>query len=188
MHRRGIPNVPPSADDYILIPPRLYALLCAIFRFADFDPCPYPRPSWFDGLTLCWPDRTFINPPFTRKYGMKTAFIRKAIAENAKGKTIFGIISTQGGHPINLLLEAGAELYPVGENGRVAWIGINTGQPMPGPVPTVFFILNAPRAPQKGRPKVWHRPMTPAERQARRRALLKVAELGLLDVTKLRVS
>lgn len=83
-------------------------MLDATYHFANFDPCPYPRPSDFDGLAIPWPDRTFINPPFTGDYGSKTAFIRKAIAENVSGKTMFGIISSTGGHVINLLLGAGA--------------------------------------------------------------------------------
>ena len=35
---------------YWLTPPELYAQLDAEFHF-DFDPCPYPKPADFDGLT-----------------------------------------------------------------------------------------------------------------------------------------
>ena len=35
---------------YWLTPPELYAALDAEFNF-DFDPCPYPKPDDFDGLT-----------------------------------------------------------------------------------------------------------------------------------------
>jgi hypothetical protein len=148
-------------------------------RTADgkiFDPCPYPRPPW-DGLTIPWPDRTFINPPFTGDYGSKTAFVRKAIAENQLGKTISGVISSHGGNVINLLLAAGAKLMPIGPNGRVAWIGVKTGKPMPSPVPTLFFILwGKPRDRRPGRPSISDRAMTSAERQARRRVRLRVAQ------------
>ena len=164
-------------DHYLLMPRELYRTLDATYHFAAFDPCPYPRPPGFDGLTIPWPNRTFINPPFTGDYGSKTAFIRKAIEENKLGKTIFGIISSTGGHVINLLLAAGAELRPIGRNGRVAWIGIKTGKPMPCPVPTLFFILwGKPRDRRPGRPPIGDRAMTPAERQARRRARIKSHE------------
>jgi hypothetical protein len=152
-------------------------MLDRIYRFSGFDPCPWPRRD-FDGLTVEWPDRTFINPPFTGDYGSKAGFIHKAIEESRLGKTIFGIISSTGGHAINLLLAAGAELMPIGHRGRVRWIGVNTGRPMPSPVPTLFFTLRGkPRESRPGRPLVADRPMTPAERQARRRALQKSHEI-----------
>lgn len=164
-------------DHYLLMPPKLYLMLDRIYRFSGFDPCPWPRRD-FDGLTVEWPDRTFINPPFTGDYGSKAGFIHKAIQESRRGKTIFGIISSTGGHAINLLLSAGAELMPVGYRGRVRWIGVNTGKPMPSPVPTLFFVLRGkPRESRPGRPLIGDRPMTPAERQARRRALLKCHEI-----------
>lgn len=164
-------------DHYILIPSWLHKYLDTAYHFAKFDPCPYPRPPDFDGLKIPWPDRTFINPPFTSDYGSKTAFIRKAIEENKLGKTIFGIISSTGGHVINMLLAAGAELMPIGRNGRVSWIGVKTGKPMPSPVPTLFFILRGKaRDRRPGRPPIGHRAMTSAERQARRRALLRCHE------------
>jgi hypothetical protein len=164
-------------DDYILMPPELLKYIRATYHIADFDPCPYPRPPGFDGLDIPWPDRTFLNPPFTRDYGSKTAFIRKAIEENKRGQNIFGIISSTGGHTINLLLAAGAELTPIGPNGRVRWIGVKTGKPMPSPPPTLFFALWAkPRNRRPGRPPIGDRAMTPAERQARRRAGIKSHE------------
>ena len=40
-----------------------------------FDPCPYD-PRWItDGLKLDWPDKTFINPP----YSAPLKWVRKAI-------------------------------------------------------------------------------------------------------------
>lgn len=57
----------------------------------DFDPCPYPLPHGFDGLTCEWGRRNYCNPPFGsimhqgRKKG-PTAWIRKAMEEQRKGK------------------------------------------------------------------------------------------------------
>jgi hypothetical protein len=64
-----------------------------------FDPCPFPKPEGFDGLTCEWGQTNYVNPPFgsimhqgptdkkPRKKG-PTAWIRKANVEAAKGKTV----------------------------------------------------------------------------------------------------
>ena len=83
-----------NGDDgkhYWLTPPELYAQLNAEFGPFDFDPCPYPLPTGFDGLTCEWGQRNYVNPPFGsiihngRKKG-PTAWMRKAIEEQSKGK------------------------------------------------------------------------------------------------------
>lgn len=96
-------QLPPSAnkfhvgngDDgkhYWLTPPELYAELDAEFAF-DFDPCPYPLPEGFDGLTCEWGSSSYVNPPFGsiihegKKKG-PTAWVRKAIIEWQKGKRV----------------------------------------------------------------------------------------------------
>jgi hypothetical protein len=77
---------------YWLTPPALYAELDAEFAF-DFDPCPFPLPEGFDGLTCEWGQSNYVNPPFGsiihqgRKKG-PTAWVRKAIEEHAKGKRV----------------------------------------------------------------------------------------------------
>ena len=77
---------------YWLTPSDLYSQLDAEFDF-DFDPCPYPLPKGFDGLTCEWGQSNYVNPPFGsimhegRKKG-PTAWVRKAIEEHAKGKTV----------------------------------------------------------------------------------------------------
>lgn len=48
---------------YWLTPPDLYKALDAEFGF-DFDPCPYPVPAGFDGLTCEWGKSNYVNPPF----------------------------------------------------------------------------------------------------------------------------
>lgn len=77
---------------YWLTPPDLYANLDAEFHF-DFDPCPYPLPEGFDGLTFEWGKSNYVNPPFGsiihqgKKKG-PTAWVRKAIMEQSKGKLV----------------------------------------------------------------------------------------------------
>lgn len=90
-----------NGDDgkhYWLTPPELYAELNAEFAF-DFDPCPYPKPEGFDGLTCEWGASNYVNPPFgsvmhqgpndkkPKKKG-PTAWMRKAIQEANKGKRV----------------------------------------------------------------------------------------------------
>ena len=76
---------------YWLTPSGLYAQLNSEFGPFDFDPCPHPVPAGFDGLTCEWGSRNYVNPPFGsimhegKKKG-PTAWMRKAIEEQAKGK------------------------------------------------------------------------------------------------------
>jgi hypothetical protein len=81
-----------NGKHYWLTPPDLYTALDAEFHF-DFDPCPYPLPEGFDGLTCEWGQSSYVNPPFGsiiyngKKKG-PTAWVRKAIEEQAKGKRV----------------------------------------------------------------------------------------------------
>ena len=102
-----------NGDDgkhYWLTPPELYASLHAEFRFTH-DPCPWPKPDDFDGLTQPWGLSSYVNPPFGsiihegKKKG-PTAWVRKAIAEHKQGKRVVLV------YPVDkwllMLLEAGA--------------------------------------------------------------------------------
>lgn len=64
-------------------PEIFYKGLDEVFNF-DFDPCPYNHDMSWDGLTVDWGKRNFINPPYNRKD--KELFIKKAIEESEKGK------------------------------------------------------------------------------------------------------
>lgn len=66
-----------------LTPPEIMGPLQQEFDF-NFDPCPYPRPSDFEGLDAEWGERNYVNPPFAsvihngKKKG-PTAWVRKCI-------------------------------------------------------------------------------------------------------------
>lgn len=118
-----------NGDDgkhYWLTPPDLYARLDAEFRF-DFDPCPFPLPPGFDGLTQPWGASNYVNPPFGsimhegKKKG-PTAWARKAIAEARQGRQVVLV------YPIDkwvlMLLGAGAEVRNLGD---VRWLATEDG-------------------------------------------------------------
>jgi hypothetical protein len=124
-----------NGDDgkhYWLTPPELYAELNAEFAF-DFDPCPYPLPEGFDGLTREWGQSSYANIPFgsvlhqgpadkkPKKKG-PTAWVRKALAEHAKGKRVVMV------YPVDkwllMLLGAGAQVRNLGD---VRWCATEDG-------------------------------------------------------------
>ena len=125
-------------DRYWVTPPAMYAELDREFHF-DFDPCPEPRPDGYDSLVLPWGRMNYCNPPFRRTDGNTdgpTAFVRKAIAEQAQGKSTVLLLPVQS--DVNRLLEAGAELRPAG---RTKFLETTTGEPLPSPSPTFLAIL-----------------------------------------------
>jgi len=67
-------------------PKDFYDKLNNEFHF-DFDPCPLNHnvKEW-DGLKVEWGNVNYVNPPYDRK--TKEAFIKKAIQEYKKGKTV----------------------------------------------------------------------------------------------------
>ena len=91
------------------------------FNF-DFDPCPYPKPEDFDGLTNEWGKSNYVNPPFGsiihqgKKKGA-TAWVRKAIAENEKGKDVVFVFPVDKW--ILMMVKAGAEIRNLGD---VKWL------------------------------------------------------------------
>lgn len=113
---------------YWLTPPDLMQKLQLEFNF-DFDPCPYPKPENFDGLTCEWGTSNYVNPPFgsiihnNKKKGM-TAWVRKAIYEQQKGKRVVIV------YPIDkwilMLIEAGAQITNLGD---VKWVATEDGTP-----------------------------------------------------------
>lgn len=124
---------------YWLTPPKLYDVLDTEFGF-DFDPCPFPLPVGFNGLSVDWGRSNFVNPPF-RPHDVvngrgPTQFVRKAIAEAEKGKTSVLILPVRW--YTDMLLGANAEIRQLG---RVAWEEVETREPMPHPGPCALFVL-----------------------------------------------
>lgn len=120
-----------NGKHYWLTPPDLMQSLQMEFQF-DFDPCPYPLPESFDGLTCEWGQSSYVNPPFgsIMHQGKKkgpTAWARKAIAEMKKGKQVVLV------YPIDkwilMLLAAGAEVRNLGD---VRWCSTEDGRPGKG--------------------------------------------------------
>lgn len=122
---------------YWLTPPELLKELNSEFHF-DFDPCPFPKPDDFDGLTCEWGESSYVNPPFgsimhqgpkdkkPKKKGA-TAWARKAIEEFKKGKKVVLV------YPIDkwvlMLLEHASEVRNLKD---VKWCATEDGLPGKG--------------------------------------------------------
>lgn len=128
-----------SADGkhYWLTPPDLIWRLHGEFNF-DFDPCPYPRPEGFDGLVVEWGRSNYVNPPFKGP----TAWVRKAIAEQQKGKTVVFVFPIDKW--IHLLLEAGAEVRNLRD---VKWHSVEDRQPGKGTGRHIAAFILRPKEP-----------------------------------------
>ena len=118
-----------NGDDgkhYWLTPPELMEQMQGEFNF-DFDPCPYPKPDNFDGLTCEWGKSSYVNPPFGsimhegKKKG-PTAWVRKAIAEQEKGKDVVIVFPVDKW--LLMLVKAGAEIRNLGD---VKWLATEDG-------------------------------------------------------------
>jgi hypothetical protein len=118
-----------NGDDgkhYWLTPPDLYASLHAEFQFT-YDPCPWPKPDNFDGLTAEWGASSYVNPPFGsiihegKKKG-PTAWVRKALSEHAKGKRVVMVFPVDKW--LLMLLGAGAKVRNLGD---VKWLATEDG-------------------------------------------------------------
>jgi hypothetical protein len=130
---------------YWLTPPEMMKELMRRFKFTC-DPCPYPLPKGFDGLTRNWGKRNCVNPPFgvrdvrnhRREKGERrpgiTAFVRKSICEYKKGKDV--VLALPLDKWIWELYEAGAKI----ERRRIDWIAIED-RTARSSMPCALFIL-----------------------------------------------
>jgi hypothetical protein len=135
---------------YWLTPPDIYNELNDEFNF-DFDPCPYPKPDDFDGLTCEWGNSNYVNPPFGsiihqgKKKG-PTAWVRKAIEEHAKGKTVVLV------YPIDkwVLMILKVIKADVRNLGDVRWLSTEDNLPGKGTGRHIAcFILKASKLPER---------------------------------------
>jgi hypothetical protein len=132
---------------YWLTPTEVYKQLNDEFNF-DFDPCPFPLPEGFDGLTCEWGKSNYVNPPFGsiihegKNKGM-TAWVRKAIIEWQKGKTVVMV------YPIDkwvlmLLKSILGEHGEVRNLGDLKWLATEDGLPGKGTGRHIaMFVLKA---------------------------------------------
>lgn len=120
---------------YWLTPPELYKQLDDEFNF-DFDPCPYPKPDDFDGLTAEWGQSNYVNPPFKGP----TAWVRKAIEEFKKGKLVVFVFPIDKW--VHLFLEAGAIVRNLKD---VRWHAIEDNRPGKGTGRWIAAFILDPR-------------------------------------------
>jgi hypothetical protein len=124
-----------DSKHYWLTPPALYDSLNAEFGFT-FDPCPYPLPIGFDGLTCEWGAVNYVNPPFGsivhegKKKG-PTAWVRKAIEEWRKGKTVV-LVYPLDKWVLMLVKAILGEAADIRNLGDVRWVAIEDGTPGKG--------------------------------------------------------
>jgi phage N-6-adenine-methyltransferase len=108
-------------SDHWATPKDFYEELNKEFGF-DYDPCPLH--AEFDGLTIDWGQKNFINPPYSRK--LKEAFVKKAITEAEQGKLCVMLLpvstSTKLFH--DYILPNAQDIRFV--RGRIKFEGINT--------------------------------------------------------------
>ena len=130
-----------TGKHYWLTPPDLLKRIND--EFGEFyDPCPYPKPDSYDGLTAEWGNVNYVNPPFGsfigqdgKKKGM-TAWVRKAIEEQAKGKTTILVFPQYNW--LHMLVKAGAEMRSLG---NVKWLATEDGSEGSASSPIMMFIL-----------------------------------------------
>ena len=110
-----------SHSDHWATPKEFYDELDKEFNF-DFDPCPLYAD--FDGLSIEWGQRNFINPPYSRK--LKEAFVKKAFEEAQKDKICVLLLPVSTSTVLfhDLILPNADEIRFVKK--RIKFIGTNT--------------------------------------------------------------
>lgn len=134
-----------NGKHYWLTPPDLYEKLNGEFAF-DFDPCPFPVPAGFDGLTMPWGQSSYVNPPFGsimhdgRRKG-PTFWARKALEEYRQGKRVVFLYPVDGW--LLLMLQAATEVRNLGD---VRWLATEDGSASKGlGRPIAAFVLDPRR-------------------------------------------
>jgi hypothetical protein len=119
---------------YWVLPKEIMEPLKAEFKF-NFDPCPFNGDGLVpvDGLGGDWGSSNWVNPLFGSGI---TAWVRKAIVEQQKGKDSVLILPLDNW--VKLLLDARAEIRPIGSHN---WVNPETGDQRKSSRPSFLFIL-----------------------------------------------
>ena len=139
----------PKKKHYWLTPPEFLESLEREFGVL-YDPCPYPRPEGFDGLKEDWRSPAYCNPPFQN--GIMLPFVRKAILEAQKGKTVSVIFPVHC--LVHELVRAGAELRALG---RFPFLAIEDKSIQSGPALCILAVLRDPRKNCENCTLVWQK-------------------------------
>lgn len=98
-----------------------------------FDPCPLDDNWTINGLLLDWPNKTFVNPP----YSNPSAWVEKAIETSLDGKIVVMLLKHDTSTKwFKRLHEANARFLMIA--GRLKY---NTGKA--APFPSVLVVLDA---------------------------------------------
>lgn len=139
----------------------------------DFDPCPYPRPDGFDGLTCDWGQNNYVNIPFGSVLRFKNnecrhetatpksktcihcgevgkklgppAWMRKAIAEADKGKRVVLVFPVDK-WLLMILKAAIGDRGAVRNLGDVRWLAIEDGSKGKGTGRHIACFILGPQA------------------------------------------
>ena len=127
-------------------PKEFYDILDKEFQFT-FDPCPEDRvikvfgalQSKFDGLSMNWGERNFVNPP----YNQVSKWIKKGFQESQKGKLVVFLIpartDTKWFH--ELILPHAKEIRFI--KGRLQFIDADTNEKKDrAPFPSMLIIFD----------------------------------------------
>lgn len=152
-----------NGDDgkhYWLTPPAMLAAIVAEFCKPGqkiFDPCPFPLPEGFDGLTCEWGEVNYVNMPFGsimhegKKKG-PTAWVRKAIEEWLKGKTVILVFPIDK-WVLMLVKAIFGEHGDIRNLGDVKWLATEDGSAGKGTGRHIAeFILRGEKAPPPALP------------------------------------
>lgn len=105
-----------------------------------FDPCPLTDEPTFDGLEVDWGEKTYCNPPYSKPLD----WVKKAIIENKKGKTVVLLLKFDSTTEwFRLLIDAKAHYFFSGERLKFhnPYMETNTTSPFT----SVLFILQGER-------------------------------------------
>ena len=123
-----------SESDHWNTPLSFYRKLDQEFRF-DFDPCPQDHD--FDGLSIEWGKRNFVNPP----YSDWQTWVEKGYHESRKGKLVVFLLAARTDTKVfhDYIIPFADEIRFI--RGRLNFIG-PLGTARAAPFPSMIVIFN----------------------------------------------